>query len=352
MVQTTTVRVVTGFSMEFVEILNVNTGKALTLEMAGRSPLGFTGRQAEVWNMLANLDSGVTVEMDARTLNTFVRMTKGEQEPAATPVAVANAAKVETRSAKSDVVAHELRKVAPASVDTAESRIQGMRKVAERIKDDTYVLLQYDIPESVKTDAAPTAEGVDTYPCPILWRHGFRMTKSVWVMPSKQVGMALVQNLLNGWKAFNADPARTGKQVKFRILPFAEETMEEIRRMAVEAIDEYIRELHTSLIECIANADESLRKAMERLDADEKAGLEVTAKQVERTEATRDNAVRAILKKKGEELNLAIASAELFDATEDVADLLRALRQAIRANVGSFNERARQAGRKLSDVAV
>lgn len=331
------VRISYEFDWEWVTIENISTGNSMTLDLKGKgiNPKRFTGAWSEVWSFLQNQENGQVVEMDARQLNTYKRMCEF--------VPPSDAAVKEAKTTIMDVVNNEVGKV---SVRTAEERIAGLRKVIEKVNDDVYVIFRYDIPSDVAT--AKFDHKADHYPCPTLWRHGFRDTLSVWIMPSKQVEHPRIQNLIQGWRDYNNHPERTGKPIKFRTVAISESEMNQIREMAVESLDEYIRELHTALITNIIAADERLKKQQDTFNKDIEEGREVTQKQMDTAESTRDNAVRAMLKRKGEELNSAIASAELFDVTESVDDLLNGLRSALRSQVETFNERAAIRGVKLA----
>jgi hypothetical protein len=98
------------------------------------------------------------------------------------------------------------------------------------------------------------------------------------------------------------------------------------------------------LIQAIATADENLQKAI--------AAEKVTARQVELADSKRDNHVRGAIKRVATTLDSVIASAELFDQTENVADLIRTTREAIRTQRDSFNILMRQKGSKPSDTKV
>lgn len=318
---TTAVCTVTyAFDFGWVEVRNVDSGKKMTLDMTGRDPLAFRGAQADLWVMFGNLDNGITIPLTARQLNTFVRMCRNQPEPGD------NAAPISERNATQIVFRETLRtSVSRDNKSSDEVKIETLQRVVSKVSNDNYVMLVYDIP-TAKNDVCPN-------PSNLLWRHGFRINLSCWVIPSKRLETRTIKAIFQTWDANN---------IVYHTVPYAEHAMEQIRKIARLNLDQEIRRVHTSLIEKIAAADEQLQQAIKAEDA--------TPNATEAADAYRDNRVRSAIKLAAEQLDAAISCAEAFDATEDVASLLDGLRNAIRSQVSTFNIKARQTGRKLAKV--
>lgn len=332
----------------WVEVRNNLTGNSLVLDLneKGMDQTRFRGEWAELWTLLGNVEDGDFIDLTPRQMQTFKAMVDY--------VPRSNAAKGESKTAVRETARHAIGAVA-IGIDNAGERVRGFKTVIDAVKNDVYCVVQYDIPKTARP-SQPAGEGINYEPTSVFWRNGFYMTESVAICPSKRIAGEEIQEVFCGWDRFNSHPERRGKRIKYRVLPFAEESMDEIREMAVEALDEYVRLLHGSLINRIGSADETLKNAHKILDEAEKANNSVTDKDRQEVERTRMNTVRALLKEKGRELNDVIASAELFDVTmedtlagdtsDTLGDLIRRLRKTINEQVAQFNVLAAKIGVK------
>ncbi len=218
------------------------------------------------------------------------------------------------------------RKTPGIGIDATERSIDSMRKVIEKLKKEGVWQIQYDIGQDT---------GV-TNPSNILWRYGFRSTLSCWILPQSSMEKTRVQDLLKHWE-------ETGVDVT--ILPIGAEGIETIIRKAEKELDREIRRVHTSLINNIAAADQRLKDAQAKFEEREKIGDNVTDKEQQTALAKRDNDVRKNLRLAGNFLNDAIICAEMFDNTERVEHLLKALRECLKSSTESFNAEMRLKGR-------
>lgn len=218
-------------------------------------------------------------------------------------------------------IASRTHSTANADAINHEHRISHLTNVLTAC-DEEYYMLQYDIP-TVKADVCPS-------PCNLLWRYGFRTTLSVWVLPKSSLEAQEIVDLRTLWKA---------NDIKVRVMKYDESEVAAIKEMAREELEGEIRRAHTALIDNIAAADDRLKEAMNIMGPISPATLD-------KAEEYRDNQVRTHIKKAGEHLINAISCAELFDNTENVKDLLDALREAVNSQRSSFNVRMYAKGRK------
>lgn len=202
-----------------------------------------------------------------------------------------------------------------------EHRISHLQNVVTAC-DESYWMLQYDIPE-VKNDDCPN-------PSALLWRYGFRSTKSVWILPERNLKAQEVVDLLALW---------TAHKIKVRVWKYDAEEVSKIKDAAREELEDEIRRAHTSLIESIGSADKQLKEALEIEGP-------MTPNSVDKAEEYRDNRVRATIRIAAEALDRAIACAQLFDQTENVNDLLEALRETVNSHKNSFNVKMYAKNRK------
>ena len=233
--------------------------------------------------------------------------------------------------------------------DEAERKITRLQDVIRRA-DKQYYQVEYDIQDTIK-DIAPNPSGrtwvtdQDTgeeWIFPGMWRFGFRMSLSCWTLSEEMLNNPTVQRLLDHYR-------RCGMR-KLRIIPWHPEAGAQIRKIAEEELMEEVRRQHTALIQGIDNADIALRNAQEELERRAEEGQEVTEKDRARVQSKRDSAIRGRLKEAIYDLESAIKSAELFDETENVRDLLNGLRAAIRSRASSFNAEMEARGGRLATL--
>jgi hypothetical protein len=224
---------------------------------------------------------------------------------------------------------------AVGSVDEMGTRIKALQKASQQAEDG-FVMLIYDIP-SVMDDLCPN-------PSPKLWRVGFRLNDSCWVLPTKNLEHGIVTDLLTLWHSAELN----GRKVKTYTIEYAESQNEKVREIAREKLSEEIVRIHTSLITRLDSAAKRLDAAREELrssplwnEADE-----------DKLECKRGNEVRAIIRQSATLLESAIECAQTFDETENVADLLNALRDAIRSERDAFNAEMRLKKGKTVTVGV
>jgi hypothetical protein len=274
---------------------------------------------------------------------------------AATPVEVGKASASTPNVVKESNNA-QLRGITSKSATWTGSQVESHIRTAENAikmideEEEGYILFQYDISDAVKALLKAREEGTESHaaeewliqacidPCKVLWQFGFRMTLSCWIMPRRFLAHPTIRAMIALWSALSKRVSKVKDRVKVRTIRQHDEELQTIRQMAVEALDEAVREWHGRLIEGIGKADADLAAA---LKAD---GL--TSKDQERIESKRDNDIRAKLRQAAADLDRAIRCAEQFDATESVSDLISAFRELTRTQTGTFNARMRQLGRR------
>lgn len=216
-------------------------------------------------------------------------------------------------------------------MDAMEARVNGLQKVVKSLEED-FMMFQYDIPTVYQTECPN--------PSPILWRHGFRMTKSCWILAKSHMEHSDIVELLAHWEPYR----KINPDFVVRIAKYDASEMETIRGWAEESLRKELVAVHTSLIQAIGTADENLKKAMETEG--------VTPRQMELADSKHDNHIRGAIKRVAATLDSVLVSAELFDQSENVADLIKTTREAIRVQRDTFNILMRQKGSKLSDAKI
>lgn len=205
-----------------------------------------------------------------------------------------------------------------------ELHVRRMREVIDACKEEC-VVLSYDIPDTVK-DQCPN-------PSSWLWRYGFRFNLSVWMVPLKTINDedSQVSQAIRHWQSHG---------VRVRWVRQHPDEAKKIQEYAIEDLRIQLVEWHTSLIRTIEGADTKLREELDKLPP------ESTERDELRLQQQRDSAIRKCLGKASDNLDSALKCAEIFDMTEDVDDLVRALRFARESALQSFNADAIRRGVK------
>jgi hypothetical protein len=250
------------------------------------------------------------------------------------------------------------------------AKLEALQRVAEAIKDEVYYALQYDIPDRLQgicpnptwrtslpdLDAPKDRNGnYRRWYWGGMWCYGVRQTKSVWIIPGRMLGNPGMQRLLKHWRDCGANAC---SDFTVRSVKWDASEAKQVREWAVKEMDTQIRELHTSLIVNIDAADKRLADALAK-QAEAEAlvqaatpvvnttGLsgneQATIKERDKLIAARNNRVRTLIADAGESLALILKSAELFDVTECVSDLMAACRECIRQEGIAFNALAHSA---------
>jgi hypothetical protein len=149
--------------------------------------------------------------------------------------------------------------------------------------------------------------------------------------------LSLIQDLLDTIDAANQDatlnaaPGVTPKLITWFVAEYAETAVEPLKEMARAKISEELVNIHTSLIETIADADERMKTAIDE------AVAESSSKKQQDAVKKRNAAVKRNLMNASDRLTSAIQSAILFDEQGNLKDLFKALRQAIAAETLAYN---------------
>lgn len=222
---------------------------------------------------------------------------------------------------------------AGSGVTHDEQGVVSLSTVANTLTEDMWVL-EYDIPINRET-----GQSVVTNPSSWLWRYGFRQSLSCWCLPDRSMGKKDVVEFL----ALLRDHGCVR-----RLLRYHPDDLKVVREQAQEELRKEIVRLHTSLIERIGKAADTLDKAQEALSKVEMEGKVVTSYEYTCAQDSFLNGMRLILKQGRDALSNTIACAVLFDETETLSDLFKGLREGLKSETAAFNLLAADRGRKLS----
>lgn len=210
----------------------------------------------------------------------------------------------------------------------AVTRREAITKKADR----EYLYLQYDI---------PVANRNVTNPSYLLWPFGFRMTESCWCIPADKIDSPILQHLFKLWDREN---------IKYFVAPFGAAAQDKLLAKALDELDAEIRRQHASLIYRLESASKRYEEARTEIEAKIGRGEEVTEKELTHPQTYHVNTVRSVLQGAAKNLSAAIKCAETFDLTENVKDLLDAVKLAIQSQADAFNAQARAKGFKPAKV--
>jgi len=136
------------------------------------------------------------------------------------------------------------------------------------------------------------------------------------------------------------------------VIPQAEKAKAQLKAIGIRGLDALLRQLHTSLITNMDNAARDLETARARLDERVASGEDVGARAYSNAESYCDNRCRHHIKTAAEGLENALRSAEGYDLSGEVGELLNGLRALLRSRQASFNAQMELKRRKLSDATI
>jgi hypothetical protein len=352
-------------------VLTITNERAVSIDLTAARKAGMTEEEAGLIDWLTDgLPPGRSDTADLsipamRVLaSLWQRFPATASQPAPTPasnpparprpVPVAPAGPTAARTSQRVVEGHAGRTMFKANgahdADYAEARVDQLRRAATTVP-TSYHLFFYDIKDSQEATcpnpswrvSIPTGQldsrGRETrWMWPGMWRMGFRLNLSCWVVDS---------SLLPGGENENPALARLCQHwdangVNYHTLRFHECEMDRIQAMARAALDEELRTLHTSLITRLATAGEELARVQAELATRSAAGEEVTEGEMEAAERAHDNAVRSMLRTAQDRLATCLEFAERYDDTMVESDLFAAYRAAIDTHRTAFNARMTQ----------
>lgn len=277
------VRLATETESLYVGRLNTRTG---LVQMTGQSTFPANHRHVTLINrVLGHVWAGDRIGLEAAGVT--VRKGTPTDAPAPAPVATP----------------------APTPAPAPPTRNERKREQVENLtvgREKRYVGLHYDIHGRAVGD-----------PCATLHRYAIRWTESVWIVPTACLPL-LERELFAEWNA---------NGVTWGTLEFDLSQQSLIRDLAKKDIDGWTVEIHTGVINTIADADRQLQEALET------AG---TWQERERKTKYRDARIKARIKDAGAKLNAAIEAAMRFDCTGETEDAIAALRQGLAAANAAF----------------
>lgn len=235
----------------------------------------------------------------------------------------------------------------------AESKAKDMQRVIESLKSGGGLfIVNYYIPVelsrlTVEVPSQRTGRTVTRLAVPnpaADWRGiAIHLDGSNWLMTGESLKSDEVQDFFGRMDNYKDFMGGAGETPAYWDTQLRDEEHVKFLAIAERKFMQYVRNLHGSLIECIASADDALRTAME---SPEWATMDEKAQQKE--ENYRNNRIRSRIKKADQELTDAIKCAESFDMAENLEDLFSALRNAISSQRSSFNATAESKGIKVA----
>lgn len=222
-------------------------------------------------------------------------------------------------------------KTVAGGLDAIEAEVNTLQRIW-KLSNATFWQIEYDIPDRLLTDC----------PNPCSWFRSLAIhdTKSTWIFTEEVFNSPEIQKFISDYRAAGC---------KVRTIKYAADMVNEVRSRAQEALDRRLRDLHTSLIQNIANADQRLQEAQEALRADGKVPTQIEEQDVW---ARRNNRVRQILKVAAEDFATALECAEKYDTKEEAGDLINGVRAAIRSATQAFNAQMTARGGKIAKVTI
>lgn len=214
-------------------------------------------------------------------------------------------------------------------VEQAASTVNTLQQLSK--SNMNYWMLQYDIPDSLKKECPN--------PSRKLWRYGFRMQLSCWVLPERSLDATTIKKQLADWARY--------PKVEVHLIKYASDQLEKIRQTAQRKLVEYIGELHRSFIMKIDKAAVKLDEARRELDAKAAAGGLPGPHHYERAEQLFVNTSKRAIRKSTKALEDALQCARMFDESENLAHLFDGLRQIIDCHREAVNALSLQRGQRI-----
>lgn len=338
-----------------VSMTSGRTGTTLTLDC----PPSWHGVEDRHWleALCLTHGSGREIEIpidDARRFHRLHQaMTARREREAAESVASSSATRTarlaETAAEKTTVPQVEVRPTTTEGqvqqrVDRAQARINRLKAKGELYQ------LEYDIPV-VRSAATLSSDRIDS-PCLELYRAGWIPSSlSGWIGWQGSVSringmvkeMEATQEVCICIRTGNRDrecspwQRKGGCRCKVRLTKVHPEEVSGAIRDAERSLQCELQEMHTSLITVLAGIQERVERDSHECE---------TERELRAARGRTDGRIRAELRNRQERLNAIVSAAEAFEATEEIADLVRALSLAIDEQRRLFNADAESRGVK------
>lgn len=210
------------------------------------------------------------------------------------------------------------------------NELERLQRACKTLEGGELVALTYDIPDCLKRECPN--------PSWLLWFFGFRFNKSCWYLPRASLETRCMKNLLSQWAQYpNTSTTDEPNGVECDIIRQHPEEMAKIRKIARNRLERRIREIHTSLITRLDDADKRLQEAQKAHEQSRLNNTPPTTQEEARAILQRDGSVRNTIRSASDDLDAAISCASLFDDSEEIKDLLNGLRHAIRSHKNAQN---------------
>lgn len=339
---------------------------AKSVSMTGRErtlvidcPPSWHGVEDRHWlqSLCLTHSSGKEIEIDVKDAHRFKRlydaMIQRRERESAEAVAQSSTARLaklaDVAAEKTTVPQVEVKPTTTEQevqqrVDKAQARINRLRAKGELYQ------LEYDIPV-VRSQATLASDRIDS-PCLELYRAG-------WI-PSSLSGWIGWQSSVSRIRGMVADMERTmnvcicirtgnrdrecspwqrkgGCRCKVRLTRVHPDEVAGAIRDAERSLQCELQEMHTSLITVLNGIQERVERDSHECQ---------TERELRAARGRTDGRIRAELRNRQERLNAIVSAAESFEATEEIADLVRALSMAIDEQRRLFNEDAERRGVK------
>jgi flagellar biosynthesis/type III secretory pathway chaperone len=300
-----------NYTDDWIEVTSP-TGKKVRICPLGQEEVWdfFTQEEKDMFNRVTKNHSGCQVSISYDDMRLFIRawekLEKAKQECKDTQLEVLEVEPAEEPVVKGPSMPQEPRKSLTPEEKAREATLASLASLAH----NRFVSFSYDIPQPLNR----------LNPSGRMWRYGFRLTLSQWVMPIGQLHR--IKDITDEFDA---------NGVEWFTLEFAESERQKLQDRSVKEISKELAAIHTSLIETIGSADEQLRTTLEATE------VVLTDRERQKKISYRDSRIRAALKNSGERLNNVIQTAILFDEQERTEDLFSALREVIATRNATFN---------------
>jgi hypothetical protein len=221
-----------------------------------------------------------------------------------------------------------------------ERRVNTLEKVSQGDFGRVYMLI-YDIPSPPAPGLADTPHGkrmkqvADACPNPswTLWRFGFRLNLSCWVLPEKSLNAVTVQRLLAHWRQF--------PEVETHVIEYHPDAVAQIKAIASKKLMEEAGKLCESLMERTLAS----KMQWDKLEAEAK-----TFQQSERAKVLFGQQVKDILREVMKHHNILLECVQLWEDDGQCRTALAGLKQAARGEEVWYNAQA--ALNKMKEIDV
>lgn len=212
-----------------------------------------------------------------------------------------------------------------------QQALERQQEAVNRLSGQEISMLVYDIPSSMNSECPN--------PSWLLWRYGFRLNLSCWVLPESSLREPEVVELLDHWKQY--------PEVEVHIVPYAEKALSKIRAIARRKLEQEIMDLRQSFMVRLDNLAATMDDLRQQLAASESSG----EKDWDKLGQKERNQRRAVIREAVECLGSLMSCARIFEEEESLGVVFDAARSLVNAEAKTFNATASREGFKPAPSA-